>query len=54
MMNVQAGRRVGGLTETASSDRAEFRTDRGHRRRGPDADESAQCETTNLMQRRNL
>src|SRR5712671_4449520 len=36
MMNVQAGRCVGRLTEPASSsDRAEFRTDRGHRRRGP-------------------
>src|SRR5713226_5540604 len=35
MMNVQAGSRVGGLAETASSDRAEFRTDRRHRRRGP-------------------
>jgi hypothetical protein len=30
-MNVQTGSRVGGLTETASLDRAEFRTDRGHR-----------------------
>ncbi len=30
MMNVQAGGRVGGLAETASSDRAEFRTNRGH------------------------
>src|SRR6266404_5694084 len=36
MMNVRAGSCVGGLTEPASSsDRAEFRTDRGHRRRGP-------------------
>jgi hypothetical protein len=26
-MNVQAGSRVGGLTETSNSDRAEFRTD---------------------------
>jgi hypothetical protein len=30
MMNVRAGGRVGGLAETASSDRAEFRADRRH------------------------